>query len=66
MHLGQTVLEFFDFAARTSVVTVMVIFAGFCIVRYAVDYAFKAKQTYMSSMIEKATKVGASIDLGIQ
>lgn len=66
MSASQTFIEFFDFVGRAGVVTVMITFAGFSIVRYAINQMFRAKQTYMSSMIDKATKIGASIDLGIQ
>lgn len=59
-------IQFFDFVFRAVVVTSCVVVAGFKIVRYAVDYAFKAKHGYMNTMIEKATRVGASIDVGIQ
>lgn len=62
----SVLVAFFEFVARAGVITLFGIFAGFCIVRYAVDYAFKAKQGYMNQMIDKATKVGVSVDLGIQ
>lgn len=62
----DVLVTFFDFVARSAVVTVCIIFSGVSVAKFAVDYAFKAKQSYMNSMIDKATQVGANIDLGIQ
>lgn len=59
-------IQFFEFVFKAIVVTSCVIVAGFKIVRYAVDYAFRAKQGYMNTMIDKATQIGANIDVGIQ
>lgn len=59
-------VEMVDFSFKAVVVMFVAILSGVSIVRYAVDYAYRAKQQYMSSMIDKATKVGANIDLGIQ
>lgn len=64
---GERILiEFLEFVGRAGVVTMMITFAGYNIVRFAINEMFRAKQTYMSSMIDKATKLGANIDLGIQ
>lgn len=59
-------MQVFEFVFKAVVVTSCVIVAGFKIVRYAVDYAFRAKQGYMNTMIDKATQIGANIDVGIQ